>query len=130
MPAKARATAPAPASPPDEAPVSALRNLGPATEAAFARAGIHSVGVLRALGTDAAYLRLLDAGERPHFISFYVLEMALQGRPWNDCRGPEKEALRSRFDQLCARIGRDPEQQGLRRLAAALDEIGVRERKR
>lgn len=54
------------------------------------------------MGTDAAYDRLLAAGTRPHFIAYYALEMALQGRPWNDCRGAEKAALRARFDALVA----------------------------
>jgi nucleotidyltransferase/DNA polymerase involved in DNA repair len=52
-------------------PISSIRNLGPATEAAFNRAGIASAEELRALGADAAYARLLAAGERPHFIGFY-----------------------------------------------------------
>lgn len=83
-------------------PISSLPNLGPASEAAFRRAGIGSAEELRALGADAAYARLLAAGERPHFIGYYVLVMALQGRPWNDCRGAEKAALRVRFDALKA----------------------------
>lgn len=50
--------------------------------------------------------------------------MGLQGRPWNDCKGAEKAALRVRFDALKARA------QGsvtLRDSAieAALDAIGV-----
>lgn len=69
-------------------------------EVAFARAGIDSAEELRALGTDAAYAKLLQTGSKPHFIAYYVLEMALQGRPWNDCRGEEKARLRARFDQL------------------------------
>ena len=28
--------------------------------------------------------------------------MALQGRPWNDCKGAEKDALRVRFDAIKA----------------------------
>ncbi len=40
-------------------PVSTIPNLGPATEAAFAKAGIHSAEELRALGPDEAYRRLL-----------------------------------------------------------------------
>ena len=56
----------------------------------MARAGIDSAETLRALGADAAYRQLLDHGERPHFIAYYVLVMTLQGRPWNDCRGAEK----------------------------------------
>lgn len=83
-------------------PVSSILNLGPASEAAFARAGIHSAEEVRALGPDAAYLRLMEAGTQPHFIGYYVLVMGLQGRPWNDCQGEEKKALRVRFDALKA----------------------------
>ena len=83
-------------------PVSSIRNLGPAFEQACARAGIASAEALRTLGADAAYAKLLQSGTRPHFISYYVLVMGLQGRPWNDCKGTEKLALRGRFDALQA----------------------------
>ncbi len=81
-------------------PISSIRNLGPATEAAFAKAGIHSAEDLRALGAHEAYRRWLEAGLAPHFIGYYVLHMGLQGRPWNDCKGEEKKALRKMFDAL------------------------------
>ncbi len=106
-------------------PVSSIPNLGPASEAAFARAGIHSAEEVRALGPDAAYLRLLHAGVRPHFIGYYVLVMGLQGRPWNDCQGAEKAALRKKFDALKAQ-GHD---KGRSDLEAALDEIGLMPRR-
>lgn len=83
-------------------PVSSIRNLGPAMEQAFARVGIDSADALRDLGTDAAYAKLLANGQRPHFIGYYVIEMGLQGRPWNDCKGDEKAALRKRFDAVVA----------------------------
>lgn len=84
--------------------VSAIRNIGPAMAAALARAGITDAAELCAMGADAAYARLLASGtHRPHFIAYYTLEMGLQGRPWNDCQGPEKTRLRARFDALCAR---------------------------
>jgi DNA transformation protein len=83
-------------------PISSIPNLGPASEEAFARAGITSAEEVRNLGADEAYLRLLQSGNRPHFIGYYVLVMGLQGRPWNDCKGEEKKALRQRFDRLCA----------------------------
>lgn len=102
-------------------PVSSIRNLGPASEAAFARAGITSAEELRALGPDEAYRRLLASGSRPHFIGYYVLVMALQGRPWNDCKGAEKAALRKRFDALKAEGFDD----GRGRLEAALDALGL-----
>ncbi len=82
--------------------ISTIRNLGPAFEAAFKKVGITSAEELRALGADAAYARLLAAGNKPHFIGYYVLHMGLQGRPWNDCKGEEKKALRKTFDALKA----------------------------
>jgi hypothetical protein len=45
---------------------------------------------------------MIAKGTRPHFIGYYALHMALQGRPWNDCKGAEKDALRTRFDALLA----------------------------
>lgn len=107
------------------AAISSLRNLGPATEVAFRKAGIHTAEELIGLGADAAYVRLLEAGERPHFIGYYVLHMALQGRPWNDCKGAEKVALRERFDALKA-LHVDPV---LSRIEAELDALGVRLRR-
>lgn len=82
------------------AAISTIPNLGPASQAAFINAGIRTAEALREIGADAAYKRLLESGTRPHFIGYYVLHMALQGRPWNDCKGEEKKALRARFDAL------------------------------
>ena len=111
-------------------PVSSIRNLGPASEAAFARAGIHSAEELEALGADAAYLRLLQSGTPPHFIGYYVLVMALQGRPWNDCKGKEKEALRQRFDAIKAEVAAAPAAALIdHKIEAILDQIGVRPRR-
>lgn len=115
-------------------PVSSLRNLGPAVEQACARAGISSAEELRDLGADQAYRRLIAAGTRPHFIGYYALVMTLQGRPWTDCHGAEKAALRRAFDHLKSDIsapsgGAAPDdapdrvQDGA--LDRALDEIGV-----
>ncbi len=106
--------------------ISSIRNLGPASEAAFAKAGIHTAEDLRDLGADEAYARLLQAGSRPHFIGYYVLVMGLQGRPWNDCKGPEKAALRKRFDQIKAENAAPAtDAAGLTRLERELDAIGV-----
>ena len=97
-----------------------IRNIGPATAAALVAAGVADAESLRAMGADTAYVRLIAHGERPHFIGYYVLHMALQGRPWNDCQGEEKAALRARFDALVS---------GARSagpaIEAALDEIGL-----
>ncbi|MDO9637473.1 MAG: TfoX/Sxy family protein [Pseudotabrizicola sp.] len=108
-------------------PVSSIPNLGPASERAFARAGIHSADALRALGADEAYRRLLLSGSAPHFIGYYVLVMGLQGRPWNDCKGAEKIALRKRFDAIKSSI-LGTKEKGRSDLEAALSFFGVVER--
>lgn len=104
--------------------VSSIKNLGPAYEEACTRAGISSAEELRQLGADAAYGKLLQSGTRPHFIGYYVLVMALQGRPWNDCKGEEKAALRKRFDALKA----ETFDEGRSDLERILNQIGVIER--
>lgn len=103
------------------AAISTIRNLGPKVEDAFRKVGITTAEELREMGADAAYARLLEGGARPHFIMYYVLHMGLQGRPWNDCKGAEKAALRASFDALKARA-HDPHQSELERI---LNRIGV-----
>ncbi len=105
-------------------PISSIRNLGPAVEQACKRAGIPDAETLREIGADEAYAKMLAAGTRPHFIGFYVLHMALQGRPWNDCKGKEKDALRARFDALKA--ARRPTDDHA--FEAMMDAIGVIEK--
>lgn len=102
-------------------PINSIRNLGPATAAGFARAGIGSAEELRDLGPDRAYRKWLDAGEPPHFLGYAALVLGLQGRPWNDARGAEKEALKARFDALKreALVAQDG-------VEAILDQIGIR----
>lgn len=106
-------------------PVSSIKNLGPAMEAACAKADIHSAEDLRALGPDETYARLLRTGMRPHFIGYYVLVMGLQGRPWNDAKGKEKAALRARFDAIKAQA----KPSDLVGLEKVLNEIGVIDRR-
>lgn len=103
-------------------PVSSIRNLGPAFEESCINAGIPDAETLRDMGADAAYAKLLAHGTKPHFIGYYVLVMALQGRPWNDCKGDEKKALRVKFDALKA-AGHDPALTDFERM---MDQIGVR----
>lgn len=100
--------------------LTSIPNIGPATARALVGAGVPDAATLRELGADAAYAALLAAGERPHFIGYYVLVMGLQGRPWNDCKGAEKEALRVRFDALVAGA-----QGSIPGIEAALDLIGL-----
>ena len=107
-------------------PIRSIPNLGPATEAVFLRAGVPDAETLRAMGADAGYAALLRSGTQPHFIGYYVLVMGLQGRPWNDCQGAEKAALRRRFDAIKAAAGIAAATKGDPGLEAALDFFGVR----
>lgn len=110
----------------EDGPVTAIRNIGPAQAEVLARAGIQTAGVLRAMGADAAYRLILQTGAQPHFIMYYVLHMALQGRPWNDCKGTEKAALRKQFDILKAQEAGPATDSAFERI---LDDIGVGQRR-
>ncbi|OWU84780.1 competence protein TfoX [Oceanicola sp. 22II-s10i] len=108
-------------------PVTAIRNIGPATAEDFHRAGITSADEIRQMGAEAAYLAYLRAGGMPHFIGFYALVMGLQGRPWNDCGPEEKAALRVVFDRLKSEAAGSRAPAGIEKI---LDEIGVRAKPR
>jgi len=111
------------------APLTDIPGIGPATAEGFARAGLTDADTLRAMGADAAYAAWLRAGNPPHFIGYYALVMALQGRPWNDCRGAEKDALRVKFDAIKAAAGGSSDlpdmEKGRLQMEAALDQIGL-----
>jgi len=108
-------------------PISSIRNLGSATEAEFHKIGVISAQQLRDLGPDTAYRMLLENGVRPNFIGYYVLVMGLQNRPWNDCKGAEKQALRQRFDHIKDQAKQRSSDSGVsHELDRALDQIGVR----
>lgn len=101
-----------------------INTIGPATAKALIAAGIPDAATLRRVGAHDAYRAMLVAGSRPHFIWYYVLVMALQGRPWNDCQGAEKTVLRKRFDSLVAEVRGEP----LSEIEAELDLIGLQRR--
>lgn len=103
------------------AALTSIKNIGPAFEASLKSVGITTAEQLRELGADAAYAKLLEGGSKPHFIGYYVLHMALQGRPWNDCKGEEKKALRKTFDKI-KRQSFDVERSELEQF---LNQIGV-----
>lgn len=102
---------------------SSIRNLGPASDVFFERAGIITAEHLRDLGPDEAYFMALQAGGKPHFVGYYALVMGLQGRLWNDCQGTEKIGLQERFDALKARL--PAKDKGRSRLETALNEMGI-----
>ncbi len=65
-------------------PLSALRNLGPASARWLAEAGIHAESELRVLGAVAAYRRVKHMSPREVTrLMLYALEGALRDVPWN-----------------------------------------------
>lgn len=103
---------------------STIRNLGPASDDFYGTAGITTAQQLRDLGPDTAYQMALDAGGKPHFIGYYAMVMGLQGRPWNDCQGSEKDALKARFEAIKAKV--TEKRDTLSGIDAELDALGVR----
>jgi len=103
--------------------ITTIRNLGPASEAAFARAGITTAEEIHALGAESAYGALLQSGSRPHFIGYYVLVMGLQGRAWNDLDLNEKAKLRIKFDAIVAANKQKSRPDS--EIEAALNKLGV-----
>ncbi len=105
---------------------SSIRNIGPAGDEFYGRAGIKTAEEIHDLGPDEAYFRALMAGGRPHFIGYYVLVMGLQGRPWNDCQGAEKEALKERFNTIKQRLRDEKPDAPTSDLERELNMLGVR----
>ena len=101
--------------------ISTIRNLGPKTEAAFARAGITTAEQIIELGTDDAYARLIATGTKPHFLGFCALVMGMQNRRWSDPDEHEKHRLRQRFDRIVS-ARHDPAQS---RIEAELRKLGL-----
>ncbi|MEO1318773.1 MAG: TfoX/Sxy family DNA transformation protein [Pseudomonadota bacterium] len=111
-----------------ERPVSAIRNLGAAMEAAFAKAGITTAEELEALGADAAYASLIATGHRPHILAFQAVALGLEGRHWNSADSAEKAALRTRYEAI--RAGKPATASGRSKsvstsLEAELDRLGL-----
>ena len=102
---------------------STIRNLGPVSDKFYGAAGIHTAQQLRDLGPDEAYYLALVAGGRPHFIGYYTMVLGLQGRPWNDFLGDEKETLKVRFDAIKSRL--TPKVSAQSDFEKELDALGV-----
>ncbi|MEL7215032.1 MAG: TfoX/Sxy family DNA transformation protein [Pseudomonadota bacterium] len=81
-------------------PVSALRNIGPALAASFAKAGITTAEEIEALGPDAAFMELVGAGRHLHFMGYMALWLGLQDRDFRDIASEERERLRTHYDTL------------------------------
>ena len=76
-------------------PVSALKNIGPATSRWLAEVGITTERELNALGAVGAYQRLQHLTSHPVTLTgLYALEGALRGVHWNALDDAVKQELR------------------------------------
>ena len=94
------------ASPPEDPPLRALPNLGPASERMLHAAGICTPAALRALGAVPAFVAVRQAGQQPSLNLLWALEGALSGRDWKSVAQQERTALLMQLDDL--ESGRQP----------------------
>ena len=89
-----------------EAALAALPNLGPASAAMLARAGIASPEALQALGAVEAYLRVRMHSPHASLNLLWALEGALTQRPWQAVAREDRLALLLQLDADPRRPGR------------------------
>ena len=76
-----------------DAPIRALKSLGPQSEAMLARAGITQFSQLRELGSARAYVRAKRANPRVSLNLLWALEGALCGQRWQDVAREHRTSL-------------------------------------
>jgi DNA transformation protein len=89
-----------------EAALAALPNLGPASAAMLARAGIASPDALRALGAVEAYRRVRRQSPRASLNLLWALEGALTQRSWQVVAREDRLALLLQLDVALRRPDR------------------------
>lgn len=79
-------------------PAPKLPNLGPASWAMLAGAGITDETALRKTGAVAAFIAVQRAGAAPSLNLLWVLEGALTNRPWQEVARSERLRLLMALD--------------------------------
>lgn len=80
--------------------IATLPNLGPASQAMLAAAGISDVAQLRALGSVAAYAKVKAATPSASLNLLWALEGALSGVPWQQVARTDRVGLLLRLEQF------------------------------
>lgn len=70
-----------------------LANLGPKSQQMLARAGIHTLADLKALGAVAAYVQTKRSGARVSLNLLWALEGAVTGLHWQDVARDHRTSL-------------------------------------
>ena len=73
--------------------IALLSNLGPKSQQMLARAGIHTLADLQALGSVAAYMQTKRSGARASLNLLWALEGAISGLHWQDVARDHRTSL-------------------------------------
>ncbi len=73
--------------------IATLPNLGPKSQQMLARAGIHTLADLKALGAVAAYVRTKRSGAHVSLNLLWALEGAISGLHWQDIARDHRTSL-------------------------------------
>lgn len=73
--------------------IALLPNLGPKSQQMLARAGIHTLADLQALGAVAAYVKTKRSGARVSLNLLWALEGAVTGLHWQDVAREHRTSL-------------------------------------
>ncbi|OYQ38987.1 competence protein TfoX [Rhodoferax sp. TH121] len=73
--------------------IASLPNLGPKSQQMLARAGIHTLADLKALGAVAAYVRIKRSGAHVSLNLLWALEGAISGLHWQDVARDHRTSL-------------------------------------
>lgn len=84
--------------PPDDAPIASLRNLGPKTGTWLIEAGVETVGDLRRLGAVEVFRRLKMMRSRQVSLNaLWAMQAGLMDLPWTALPPAIKEQLRQQL---------------------------------
>ena len=85
--------------------LAALRNLGPASQAMLAQAGIRTVARLRELGSVQAYAMTRKVNAQASLNLLWALEGALSDRPWQQVAEQDRASLLMALEDVQRHLG-------------------------
>lgn len=85
--------------PHDHEPVTALRNLGPASAEWLGNVDIRTVGDLRQLGAVLAWKIVRQRHPQANLLLLHALHAALEDRHWQDLTASEKAVLKAQAEE-------------------------------
>jgi len=84
----------------DEAELSSVRNLGPASAKMLASAGLHDLDDLRELGPVLSFLAVRQCGHQPSLNLLWAIYGAIHDVGWNTLSESVKQSMLDEIDEL------------------------------